>query len=278
MSTSDQTYKELAIPFFKEVFDIIDEVLVNRGVPYYLIGIAAIELQLLKESKRPSRGTKDIDFAIMISSIQMFEQIVKDLEEKGFAKAKAPWTLYHPEYNVAIDLLPFGEIEEKDTINFTKRNISLHVLGFKEVLEDPVSAKVEDRSINLPALPGMVILKLVAWSDRPEERQNDLADILLIIHHFYDIHLDEILETHYDIFVDEEDYDRWKIAARVLGRKASHWLRKSEALSTRIFKVLDENLDQEARTPISEEWARKKDWEITYAQSILNELRTGLTE
>lgn len=57
MSISNQTYKELAIPYFKEVFDSIDEVMMKLKVPYYLIGASAIALELLKEGIKPSRGT-----------------------------------------------------------------------------------------------------------------------------------------------------------------------------------------------------------------------------
>lgn len=69
MSTSDQTYKGLAIPYFEKVFDIIDKVLVKEGILYYLVGASAIALELLKKGKKPSRGTKDIDFALMVSSM-----------------------------------------------------------------------------------------------------------------------------------------------------------------------------------------------------------------
>ncbi|MCD6090088.1 MAG: hypothetical protein J7J72_01180 [Bacteroidales bacterium] len=46
MSISKQTYKELAIPNFKEVFDCIDEIMINHKIPYYLIGVSAIALEL----------------------------------------------------------------------------------------------------------------------------------------------------------------------------------------------------------------------------------------
>ena len=75
MSTSNQTYKELAIPYFKETFDCIDEVMQEFKIPYYLIGVSAIALELLREGIKPSRGTKDIDFAIMLSSAKAYENI-----------------------------------------------------------------------------------------------------------------------------------------------------------------------------------------------------------
>ena len=146
MSTSNLSYKELAIPYFKEVFDCIDEIMIKHKTPYYLIGVSAIALKLLKDGIKPNRGTKDIDFAIMISSMEVYEQLSKSLGERGFNKVKAPWTFYSDEYNVAIDILPFGEIEEYDTVQFNKRYADLHVLGFREVLEQTVPIKIEEKN------------------------------------------------------------------------------------------------------------------------------------
>lgn len=72
MNTSNQTYKELSTPFFKETFDCIDEIMKEHQIPYYLIGANAIALELLKEGIKPSRGTRDIDFAIMISTTSRY--------------------------------------------------------------------------------------------------------------------------------------------------------------------------------------------------------------
>lgn len=278
MSTSSQTYKQLAIPYFKEVFDCIDKVMIKLNVPYYLIGASAIALELLKDGIKPNRGTKDIDFAIMIASIQEFESIVEELSNYGFNKVEAPWTLYNDKFNVAIDLLPFGEIEENFTINFNERYTDLHVLGFSEVLQHPEIVLIEEKSVQIPSLPGMVILKLIAWSDRPEERDSDLYDILRIIEHFFDLNFDEIVQYHNDTFPDEDDLDQFKIAARVLGRKASQFLNVSEAISKRILKTLSDNIIDAKNSAIAKQWASKKEWNLEYAVQILEEFNLGITE
>lgn len=278
MSTSNQTYKELAIPYFNETFKCIDQIMKEHNVPYYLIGVSAMALELLKKGIKPSRGTKDIDFAIMISSLHKYEEISISLEQNGFNKVKAPWTFYSDKYNVAIDILPFGQIEENDTINFNKRYSDLHVLGFSEVLEEAVEVEIEEKVVNIPPLPGMIILKLVAWSDRPEERENDLADILKIIQHFYDIAYDEIVEFNYDTFPEEDDFEEIVIAAEVLGRKAKVFLNKSERLSQRILKVLEENLTNASKSKIAKEWARKLDKDIEFAYKILEAFQKGILE
>jgi len=153
MSTSNQTYKALAIPYFKESFDCIDEVMQALQIPYYLIGVSAIALGLLKKGIKSSRGTKDIDFAVMISSIAVYEKISAALEVKGFKKVAAPWTFYSEKFRVAIDVLPFGEIEENYTENFNERYTDLHVLGFKEVMEEAVQVPIEEKIANIPPLP-----------------------------------------------------------------------------------------------------------------------------
>lgn len=276
-NSSNKTYKELAIPYFLEVFQIVDEALSKLSIPYYLIGASAIALELLKTGIGPSRGTKDIDFAIMISSLKEFDDVVINLEEKGFHKAKAPWTLYHPEYNVAIDLLPFGQIEERDTVNFNGRFIDLHVLGFKEVLSETKQVEIEEKIAQIPPLHGMIILKLVSWSDRPEDRDNDLKDILLIIKKYYGIEWEDILSSHFDT-IPEGDFDELMIAARVLGRKAGEILSQSKRLADRVIDVLRRNSENIGNTPIGEEWARQNDWTVEYAVQIIKELIQGIIE
>lgn len=276
MTILNQTYKELAIPYFKESFDCIDEVMQELSVPYYLIGVSAIALELLKGGIKPSRGTKDIDFAVMISSIQEYEQISNALESKGFKKVTAPWTFYSDMFKVAIDLLPFGEIEEKYTVNFNDRYTDLHVLGFREVMEEAVPVNIEEKIANIPPLPGMVILKLIAWSDRPEERENDLSDILKIIQHYYNLKWDEIVEKHYDI-LNKDTFDQLLIAAEVLGRNSKLYLQKSEAISARVLKVLETNLEDASKSKIAREWAKKLDKEIEYAFTLLSAFQRGIT-
>lgn len=276
MNISGQTYKDLAIPYFKESFDSIDEVMKELQIPYYLIGVSAIALELLKEGIKPSRGTKDIDFAVMVSDIKEYEKISHELEKRGFNKVTAPWTFYSETFKVAVDILPFGEIEESYTVNFNERYTDLHVLGFREVMQEAVPVYIEDKMANIPPLPGMVILKLIAWSDRPEERENDLSDILKIIQHYYDLSWDEIVEIHYDT-LDKDPFDQLLIAAEVLGRNSRLYLQKSEAISERILQLLENNLQEPIRSAIAKEWARKLERDLEYTFSLLDSFYKGIT-
>jgi predicted nucleotidyltransferase len=277
MSESSQNYKELAIPFFREAFEIIDDVLKSREIPYYLIGVSAIALEMLKKGIKPARGTKDIDFAIMISSLDQFEEVVNDLEKNGFNKVEAPWTMVHPEYDVVVDLLPFGDIEESNTAGFNERYTDLHVLGFKEVIKDSREYEIEDRVVHVPPIPGMVILKLVAWSDRPEDRGNDPYDILRVIEHYNDLEYENNMEEHFDL-IPEDDFDDRIFSARILGRKAKTYLDESKDLETRIFDVLEANTVNAEESRIAKSWAIKKGWDLEYCVALLEEFKAGLSE
>jgi hypothetical protein len=45
-------------------------------------------------------------------------------------------------------------------------------------LEPALKVTVEETLIHIPSLEGIVLLKLVAYSERPEDRENDITVIL----------------------------------------------------------------------------------------------------
>ena len=278
MNASNQNYKKLAIPHFREVFELIDDALKNRSIPYYLIGVSAIALEMLKKGFKPARGTKDIDFAIMISSLQQYQELVEDLLKVGFSKVEAPWTLVHREFNAVVDLLPFGEIEKNKSIGFNERYTNLHVLGFKEVMKNSREYEIEDRVVFLPPIPGMVLLKLVAWSDRPEDRTNDPYDILKIIENYNDLELESNMTDHHDLISVEKEFDELAFSARILGRKAKEYLDESKDLRERIMEVLNANTLRAEDSQIAKLWAREKGWELNYCVLLLKEFKQGLSE
>ncbi len=121
----------------------------------------------------------------------------------------------------------------------------------------------------------MILLKFVAWSDRPEDRDNDLVDILKIIEHFYDIEFDKITEQHYDI-MDTHDFDEKRIAAEVLGREARVYLNKSDQLKDRIHKIVNDNLTEIKLSDIAKQWARQSGEDVEYTFSLLVAFQKGI--
>ena len=105
--------------------------------------------------------------------------------------------------------------------------------GAPEVtFEDKITFKV-------CTLPGVVLLKFVAWDDKPEIRRDDLTDIADIIFHFFNIYDEMIFAEHNDLFGDDKSLEI--ISARVLGREMGKILRRNNDLKERILGILSSN-------------------------------------
>lgn len=79
-----------------------------------------------------------------------------------------------------VDLIPFGPIASDDrTITWPPhRDIVLNVAGFEEALRSAVILIIsEELNVKVASLPGLAILKLLAWHDRRRQNNKDAADL-----------------------------------------------------------------------------------------------------
>src|SRR5258708_24814424 len=167
------------------------------------------------------RTTDDIDFAVFINDKGVYEDLKSYLiKEEGFNpySGNAFVLLWKDGYQV--DLLPFGAIEDENrkvTIQGTGYT-SVHVDGFKEVYEEGLPEVDFGGRLHFKfcTLPGIVLLKLIAWDDRPEARRDDILDISELLSHFFDMYQEKIWDEHNDLFKDEAVV-LIQIAAVVLG-------------------------------------------------------------
>jgi predicted nucleotidyltransferase len=243
-NTSKKTYKELSWPYYKDVFLILDIVCNELGIEYYLIGAQARNFHLLESGIEPSRGTKDIDFAVMLPEMESYDKMKNLLISKGFREVKEPYRLIHDQSDTVIDLLPFGEIEEEGTVKFTDRITELSVIGMKEVNEYTIAVDFEEITIKVSPLEGIVILKLISYSEKPERRK-DLDDISEILTNYFDINDTRFYEEHMDVLDELQDEDFIILAgARLMGRDMKKILSVSEKLSKQIETIINNELQE----------------------------------
>lgn len=277
-NTSNKTYRELSLPYFKEVFIIIDKVCYDMGIEYYLIGAQARNFHLLQNGITPSRGTQDIDFAVMLPEMKGYEEMKNHFVENGFRKVYEPYRLIHDKTNTVIDLLPFGEIEEEGTVTFTERETELSVIGMKEVNVYKVNADMEEITIKVSPLEGIVILKLISYSEKPE-RQKDLDDISEILSYYFEINQERFYTYHLDIVDDIESENFVQLAgARLMGRDMKKILVLSEKLSKQIEATIQNELTEKTGS-ITQYFLSKsifKDYELI--KNIFSQLLRGIKE
>ena len=239
------SFKELT-PWFKEVFNLIDATCTEMGIQLYLIGAQARHFHLVEQGIKPGRGTMDIDFAIMLPDIATYDQLIDNLLQKGFKAAKEAHRIIHDATNTVVDILPFGEIEEKGTVKFTDRKTEISVVGLKEVLKVPAKINLDEETIvQVTPLEGIIILKLISYHEKPG-RTKDLVDINDILTNYFELNQDRFYEEHLDM-LDEFSDNNFQIEAGawMAGNDIGIVLKRSHQLHKQILKILENEINQE---------------------------------
>ncbi len=252
------------------------------GIDFYLIGAVARNVWMSGINRiAPRRTTADIDFAVLINDKGIYEQLKEYLiSQEDFVPSKDNAFVLIKD-GLEVDLLPFGAIEDENarvTIKGTGYT-SVDVPGFKEVYNSGLpQLELEDgHTFKFSTLPGIVLLKLLAWDDRPEVRRDDIKDISDILNHFFDMHDEEIWSNHHDLFSDE-NVDLKHIAARVMGREMKKIAIENEKLFSRIAGILETNTEDSAKSNMAV--IMREYFENTIEDNVLmlRQLKQGFTE
>ena len=270
------TFKEYSFQGHKNVYQIIDSVMKSFGYEYYLIGANARDIQLYKAGIKPSRGTADIDFAVMVPTLEEYDVFITKIIESGFKKTKHKYRVIYIDSNTVVDILPYGEIAEDYTLNFDERNIELSVLGFEEVGTEIEQFELDEK-ITIPTTPahGLIILKLISWNDR-NDRNKDLKDIRSLLDAGWELYQDEVYDEnsiHFDL-LDVENFDIHNAAARIMGRKIKPLLNKCEPLKETILTLLQ----NEVKSPEKMTVEMSKEDDTAKVILLLSNLLQGIND
>jgi len=112
---------------------------------------------------------------------------------------------------IPVDFVPFGGVAAPDeTIAWPPEgDFVMNVAGFSEALESSLRVALGPGLIlRAASLPGLAILKLVAWSDRGHQTNKDAVDFWALLESYaatgnedrlYDRHLDELERCEFDL-------------------------------------------------------------------------------
>ena len=233
-------------PALSSMLKALERGLFRFNIDYYLVGAVSRDVWMSGLNNiTPRRATGDIDFAVYINDKGVYESLKEYLiNTEGFKPYSGNAFVLRWKDGTEMDLLPFGAIEDENsrvTIQGTGYT-SINVDGFKEVFEEglPELELNEAHRFKFCTIPGLVLLKLISWEDRPEVRRDDIKDICDLLYHFFDIYKEIIWQDHNDLFKNEED-DLINIAACVLGKELRKITFRNEKLFRRIGQLLVEN-------------------------------------
>lgn len=268
-------------PAMAEVIESLERGFMKYNIDFYLVGAMARDIWIKGiHDLKVKRATRDIDLGIMVKDEKTFEQLKEYLIiYEGFTARKTNACVMIAPNGMEIDLLPFGEIEKEGKVTVKGKGMtSLYMDGLKEVYDDnlPEVQLGDNTKLKVCTLPGIVLLKFIAYDDRPEMRKDDIPDIGEILGHFFNIYDEIIWEKHNDLFEEGRELD--EIAARVLGREMGKIAVRNDKLKERILRILDQNTHDQNNSPIGEILASYYNRPVKETMDLLSEIMKGISE
>jgi len=231
---------------FKSVFDDLEKCLKEVGIDFYVLGALARDM-LFSNEEINTRATADVDLAVYINTKdQDIYQLLRNklIDNYDFVESKENNFALTSTDGTIIDLLPFGEIEVEDGVTIMGEGLSsIKVNGFKEVHLNGLNEVDSEElgSFKVAKLSSIILLKLIAFDDRPEMRENDPSDVSSIIANYFDINANDIYEYHNDLFEGDE-IELEFIAAQVIGREMKIIIHENNELYERANSIIESHI------------------------------------
>ena len=253
-----------------EVYSQIHGIAAELSVPLLIVGATARDIILVHGYNAAiERGTKDVDFGIEVQNWEHYEVLRTALIEAGFTphskKAHQLNTTDSDGLPWEIDLIPFGGVsDDNDQIAWPpKQDFVMSVLGFDEVYQNAWNVtliKSPEISVKVASPAGILLLKLIAWTERGREYQGkDAIDIYYVIKHYSKIPavVDALYEQDY---MDTQDYDIMNATAMLLAdevaaiaqEKTMEYIKQSLLNSESVMDRLKTDLARFARINFEE--------------------------
>lgn len=123
-------------------------------------------------------------------------------------------------------MIPFGGVESgTQTIAWPpRRDVIMNVAGFEEALAS--SVLLGDLVVRVASIPGLAVLKLIAWQDRRHANNKDATDLRRLLVAYADAgNLDRIYGEELNL-LEDAGYDVELAGSQLLGRDAARICRQ----------------------------------------------------
>ncbi|MGR5061011.1 nucleotidyl transferase AbiEii/AbiGii toxin family protein [Vibrio rotiferianus] len=227
---------------FEKALAKVTQAVTPLKVPYFIAGATARDIVLHGVFGHPPiRATRDIDTALLVSSWDQFESIKQSLLSSGLKETEQAHRLKEPESGLPIDIIPFGDLADpKGQIQWPpSHDITMSVVGFKEAYDTAITIDFHGQYLKVASLPGITMLKLMAWDERGDESNKDATDFYTVLSKYELIHDGRLWEDY--VPSEEFDYDVKKQAAFLLGFDLKDLL--SEATRAILIRIKEEKRD-----------------------------------
>jgi predicted nucleotidyltransferase len=264
----------------KRIIEDLREASSNLDIEFFAVGALARNVWYM-ENKEDARGTKDVDFGVYVPNHQIYQSL-KDMLIANFGYNEIStnaFCLISPYEKLPVDLLPFGEIENQGKV-ITEGSglVSINLDGFSEVYEHGLLSKlIEGVKLSICSIPSVVLLKLIAYDDRPDNRPKDPLDINSIFIYYPDIESEKLWGEYNFLYDDEKTHD--EVGISVLGYEISKIIFSNDTLIERVISILDKAINSESQlaekmiqNPVEETVKSKQDMLVFLRNGIVSGL------
>ena len=276
MNSYSNIHDALGNEYLKQIISDTVRASNDLGIGFFGVGALARNIWYV-ENDMPPRGTKDVDFGVYIPAVDTYLALKSKLIQdcKYASSEENAFRLISPN-GVPVDFLPFGEIENQNKVLIDGKGLTTIKLdGFEEVYKKGI--RTVDlgggQVINICTIPSIVLLKLIAFDDRPEYRSKDALDISSIVNNFPHIESDLLWEKYSDLY--DKDISHEEIGVIVLGSEVGKLICENKELLNRVLKIVQDGWDLKSR--LAERMIIDSDNEtISQKQHLLRFFKEGI--
>jgi len=229
-----------------EIIELLISVCTASGIEPLLVGAVARDIHFLHVHGIPTgRATVDVDFALLVHSWDAFNEVMKELTRDGtYTRDKKLEHRVHAPVGIMFDLLPFGEIEEPEGKISWPPDFDhvMSTMGFQDALDSAQVCRVKADppiEIRVVSIPGMAVLKLIAWADGYPERSKDAIDFRFILENYDAGQIDRLFSEEENL--EEVVTSEYELAvAQLLGRDAGRMM--TAVTRNVVLGILEEEL------------------------------------
>jgi predicted nucleotidyltransferase len=279
---ADRPVDKITIWVIQEINKAAEEL----GFPVFLVGATA-RIILLENvfGLRAGRASYDVDFAFALKDWGQFNTIKhylvtnSNFEELSGAAQRLAFRYPGEKYRLFVDLIPFGGIETQANMIAWPPDMSviMNVAGYEDALAAAIPVEVSPSlTISVASLPGMVILKLFAWSDRGRADSKDAIDLASLLRGYYEAGNQERIYEDKDMpdVLESVAYNIELAGAWLLGKDAA------AMASSQTSADLRELINGTEKRRLIEDMARAmlgREDALDYSHRLLEQFTNGFT-
>lgn len=269
-----------------DVLRAVDRVARDLRVDYFVLGATARDIVLYGVfGIAPDRGTLDVDLAVAVRDWSQFEQVKDALITTGefTADQATPHRLFRRDDRLKkshlLDVLPFGGVEDAShkIVWPPELSVVMNVAGYREALEAAQEVEIAPSFVvRVAPLPGLAVLKVLAWADRGIEDPRDATDLVAIMRRYAEAGNEDRLYGEAADVLDAVAHDVDLAGPRLLGKDAGRII--AESTREQIFALLRDDVVVQRLVKDMARAIRGVEDSISEAEMLLAQFRSGLEE